>query len=109
MRSIVDLPENQVKSLDLLGKKNDVSRAELVRQAVDLYLNYNQKKETGDIVGHDIFGTVTPGNPDFWEGMDGLAWQHKMRAEWDERDAMCENWGLHEQEDSGFTHKPKGD
>lgn len=107
MRTIVDLPEEQIKSLDAIGRAGDVSRAELVRRAVDLYLKQENLKKGGGIVGADIRGTVKPGDPNFWGGMDGLEWQRKMRAEWDDRDRMYSNWGLQESGSSEFVHKDK--
>ncbi|MEZ5813536.1 MAG: CopG family transcriptional regulator [Alphaproteobacteria bacterium] len=107
MRTIVDLPEEQVQALDKIGHDENVSRAELVRQAVDLYLLDNKRKKTGEVIGPDIFGTVEPGDPEFWDGLNGLEWERKMRAEWDHREAMYGNWGMHENDAPGFQHKPK--
>lgn len=105
MRTIVDLPEEQVKALDKIGEHESLSRAELVRQAVDLYLKQTKKKKAGGIVGPDIRGSVTPGDPNFWDGLDGVEWQRKMRAEWDHREEMYGNWGMNEDGSSKFRHK----
>lgn len=107
MRTIVDLPEEQVRALDKIGQDENVSRAELVRQAVGLYLLDNKRKKTGEVIGPDIFGTVEPGDPEFWDGLSGLEWERKMRAEWDHREEMYGNWGMHENDAPGFQHKPK--
>jgi len=46
MRTIIDLPEDQVKALDQLVEKQATSRAALVRLAVDLLLEH-EKREAG--------------------------------------------------------------
>jgi len=43
MRTIVDLPEDQIKALDSIGKREDLSRTELVRRAVAAYLDGAQE------------------------------------------------------------------
>ena len=103
MRTIVDIPEDQVKALDLLGKKLDTSRAELVRRAVDMYLAAEQKTAKSKL---DQYFGILKGS-DLFEGMDGLAWQRKMRAEWAERDAaidrrLAENKSLHDQDQNDY-------
>lgn len=107
MRTIVDLPEEHVAALDKIGDMDNVSRAELVRQAVDLYLSEHKKKKRGEIIGPDIFGTVKPGDPEFWDGLSGLEWERKMRAEWDHREEMYGNWGMHDNASQDFDHMPK--
>ncbi len=87
MRTIVDLPENHVKTLDILGKKHDVSRAELVRRAVEKYIE-SETKKSADAV--DKYFGIFKDDPTVWGGMDGMAWQRKMRAEWDDRDAAID-------------------
>lgn len=96
MRTIVDISKEDIQALDVLGKKHDLSRAELIRRAVDLYLSETKKKTSGEIVD-DIFGAVAPGDPAYWDGLDGTGWQEKMRAEWDDREAMYGRWGFHEE------------
>lgn len=102
MRTIVDIPEDQVKALDLLGKKGNVSRAELVRQAVGLYLEAEQQKAAGAI---DKYFGFLKDCPDAFGGMDGVEYQQKIRAEWDDRDRMYGNWALNEKADSAYEHK----
>lgn len=93
MRTIVDLPENDVKRLDLLGKKTNLSRAELVRRAITDYLEKDAAATNTEIV-HDIRGISKPGDTRFWDGLSGMEYQEKIRGEWDERDRQ--NWGLQE-------------
>ena len=39
MRTIVDIPDTQVKILDQVSKKKKVSRAKIIRQAVTNYIS----------------------------------------------------------------------
>jgi len=71
MRTIVDLPDEQVGALQQLGSRNGVSRAELVRRAVAEYLD--KHKETGD---DHAFG--------LWKRRhcDALVYENRLREEW---------------------------
>jgi metal-responsive CopG/Arc/MetJ family transcriptional regulator len=71
-RALVGIPESDLKSLDALSDIQNVSRAELIRQAVSMYLM--QFKPATEASG--AFG--------LWQsrGMDGLAYQAKLRDEW---------------------------
>lgn len=75
MRTIVDLPADQVDSLDEWCRREGVSRAEAVRRAVAEHL---RKHHIGD--GKRAFG--------MWRDMaeDGLAHQERLRSEWAARD-----------------------
>jgi len=75
MRTIIDLPAEQVESLDEWCRREGVSRAEAVRRAVAEHL---RKHPTGD--AKRAFGV--------WRDMaeDGLAYQERLRGEWDERE-----------------------
>jgi metal-responsive CopG/Arc/MetJ family transcriptional regulator len=70
MRTLVDLGDAQVEALDELSKRENRSRAALIRQAIDDYL---VKRRSG---GDDAFG--------LWgkRKVDGLAYQEKARREW---------------------------
>ncbi|MGB0720722.1 MAG: CopG family transcriptional regulator, partial [Bdellovibrionales bacterium] len=93
MRTIVDLPDEQVKALDLIGRTDKVSRAELVRQAVHLFLEHNKKKKRGEIIGPDIRGMVKEGDPRYFMGMSTEDWIKEMRGETgDARDVLYKNW-----------------
>ncbi len=103
MRTIVDIPENQIKALDLLGKKEDLSRAELVRRAVKTYLDIEQQnKSAGGLDKH--FGFLKDDLQPF-DGLDALEYERKMRAEWDQRDEMYSNWGMNEKPVPPYTHE----
>ena len=73
MRTIIELPDSQLAALRELEQRKEVSRAELIRQAVAQYLVRHADTETA-------FGA--------WKAprrrpADGLAAQKKLRAEWD--------------------------
>lgn len=72
MRTLVDLTERQIADLDRLSKRHDLSRAELVRRAVDRYLaEAAPDREAG-------FG--------LWKRAavktDGLGFQRRIRKDW---------------------------
>ena len=71
MRTIIDIPSEQLDSLASLCQREGTSRAEAVRRAVASYLN----EQTGDL-DDDAFG--------IWRKrkIDGVAYQRKLRAEW---------------------------
>ncbi len=103
MRTIVDLPEDQVKALDHMGKADNLSRAELVRRAVDLYLNEELKKRSDDSVDK-YFGFLTE-TPNAFDGLDGLSYEQKIRGEWDERDKASRRWGFSESGHAAYKGK----
>ena len=72
MRTIVDLPPEQIAALSKIGKRAKLSRAELIRRAVAEYLS-SRPSEPDDAA----FG--------LWKqnGDDGVEYQHRQRAEWD--------------------------
>ena len=71
MRTIVNLPDEQVRRLDEACRGEGVSRAEAVRRAVASYLDARSvcKRE-------DAFG--------IWRGreVDGLEYERRLRREW---------------------------
>lgn len=72
MRTIVDLPDEQIEALKVLGEQSRTSRTELVRQAVAEYLA--RRSVPADDAAFGI-----------WQGRgeDGLAYQERMRREWE--------------------------
>lgn len=72
MRTIVDLPEDQIQALRALGEQQHLSRAELVRRAVSSYLS--KKRPSNE----QAFG--------IWQSRqeDGVSYQERIRAEWDQ-------------------------
>jgi len=71
MRTLVDIPEDELEELNLLSRSRKVSRAELIRQAVAGFLADNRAGL------EDSFG--------IWKkrGVDGLKYQEKLRGEWE--------------------------
>ncbi len=72
MRTIIDLPDRQVEALERICRSRKLSRAELIRQAVDRYLQEHLP------VRDQAFG--------LWKraGLreDGVAFQTRLRKEW---------------------------
>lgn len=73
MRTIVDLPEEQIAALKQLSKQSKLSRAELLRLAVGEYLQDHCADRTDNAFG-------------IWRGQapDGLDYQRQLRQEWSE-------------------------
>jgi len=71
MRTIIDLPDEQVDALHQLGSRDNLSRAELVRRAVAEYLDKRR-----DIGSDHAFG--------LWKYLDcdALDYEDRLRGEW---------------------------
>jgi hypothetical protein len=78
VRTIVDLPDEQIRALDAYGKKYGVSRAEAVRRAVARFLPKRRQRSV-DFRNDPAFGS--------WKNraVDSVEYQRKLRAEWDDR------------------------
>lgn len=75
MRTIIELPDDQIEALDGICRRDGISRAEAVRQAVTLLMRERSASRSGLAFG-------------IWRGkdaVDGLAYQEKLRREWGER------------------------
>ena len=72
MRTLVDIPDEQIDDLAIICEAKKVSRAELIRQAISFYIGTNK------LVPADAFGLWQTKQPT----MDGLAYQEQARAEW---------------------------
>lgn len=73
MRTIIELPEEQISGLAALCEREGISRAEAIRRAVDRLLESVQ----GETAGYrEAFG--------LWrhKGRDGRAYVEQLRAEW---------------------------
>ncbi len=70
MRTIVDIPDQNIQALDTVCGRENISRAEAVRRAVADYLAKNYSDEDA------AFG--------IWKGhkADGLKYQAELRNEW---------------------------
>jgi metal-responsive CopG/Arc/MetJ family transcriptional regulator len=71
MRTLVDIPEDELEELNLLSRSRKVSRAELIRQAVAGFLAENRAGL------EDSFGIWSK------RGVDGVEYQEKLRGEWE--------------------------
>lgn len=81
-RTIVDIEEENIKALDALGKKRKTSRAALVRRGVELVLQEAKEEESEDLL-EKYFGFFKD-DPDAFDGLDAVAYQQKMRDEWED-------------------------
>jgi hypothetical protein len=78
MRTIVDLPKEQIEALDSYAKAKGISRAAAVRESVAAYLPARKKKI--DWRRHPAFGSEK-----MPKGLDSVEYVRKLRAEWDHR------------------------
>lgn len=71
MRTLVDIPDEDIKLISKVVKKRSISRAEFVRRAIDAALAPYRKK-----MEHKAFG--------LWADLaeDGLEYQERLRSEW---------------------------
>lgn len=72
MRTIIELPEEQVGALREICEREGISRAEAIRRAVRAYT----RKRAGNVA--DAFG--------LWKDreVDGLTYEDRVRREWAE-------------------------
>jgi hypothetical protein len=71
MRTLVDIPEGELEQLTVLSRSRNVSRAELIRQAVSGFLSENKAGLESS------FG--------LWKkrAVDGVKYQEQLRREWE--------------------------
>jgi hypothetical protein len=72
VRTIIDLPEDQLDALDGICRRESISRAEAIRRAVDLLV-----RDRAAGASHAAFG--------LWRAersVDGLTYQDRLRQEW---------------------------
>ena len=74
MRTIIELPADQVETLDAMCKRDGLSRAEAIRRAVAEHV-----RRYGSSGAERAFG--------LWRARkaDGLKYQERLRREWDHR------------------------
>jgi metal-responsive CopG/Arc/MetJ family transcriptional regulator len=81
MRTLVDIPDKQLEQLNAISETRKVSRAELVRQAIDAFLEQNRPaRESAFGIWRDC-KVVLPGRSEALPE-DGLAYQQHLRGEW---------------------------
>ncbi len=74
MRTLVDIPDEDIQWLDLKASQEGKSRAALVREAVTKYRSSESRQ------GIQRYFGLWSGRDDVGDGLD---YQRKMRAEWD--------------------------
>jgi metal-responsive CopG/Arc/MetJ family transcriptional regulator len=70
MRTLVDIPDQQITALASICANQHLSREEAIRQAIALYIEQN-KPATDD--GFGLWGK---------EPRDGMTYQEQVRSEW---------------------------
>jgi hypothetical protein len=81
MRALVDIPDHQLEDLGVICKARKLSRAEAVRQALEVFIQQNRPARDeafGLWKGKTIY---LPGDPEPLPE-DGLAFQERLRSEW---------------------------
>ena len=71
MRTVIELPDEQLRQLADVCRREGVSRAEVIRRAVADYLDARQVRD-----GDDVFGLWRDRN------LDGLQYERRRRREW---------------------------
>ena len=71
MRTLVDIGDKEIQALDELAAEENVSRAALIRRAIDDLLRKQAKRAVSD--AFNLWGP---------EAKDGLALQEELRQEW---------------------------
>ena len=71
MRTLVDIPEEDLSLLKKIGEAGNISRAELVRRAISAYLSPH--KHAAPLRAFGLWGR---------NKRDGLEYQEKIRREW---------------------------
>ncbi|MGJ8634411.1 MAG: ribbon-helix-helix protein, CopG family [Luteolibacter sp.] len=74
MRTIIEVPDEMIRSLDLVSGSEKRSRAALIREAINDYLD-KRAVPTAEVA----FG--------LWKDHreDGVEYQNKLRSEWERR------------------------
>jgi predicted transcriptional regulator len=71
MRTLIDITELQVQALEDIAKAEKLSRAAVIRAAIDEYVRRRNRSEADEAFG--LWGK---------NGMDGLEYQEQVRSEW---------------------------
>lgn len=83
MRTLIDIPDDHISDLAEMGQSQKKSRAALVRESIARTIaDYREQRRLDAIDA--AFGV--------WKGQveDGLDYQRRLRAEWDEVDERIE-------------------
>jgi metal-responsive CopG/Arc/MetJ family transcriptional regulator len=74
MRTLVDIPDDQIEELNKLAEREKVSRAALVRQAIaDMLAAKRSVRGEGIAAAFGLWAD---------RDEDGLAYQERLRSEW---------------------------
>jgi hypothetical protein len=76
VRTIVDLPDDQIAALDSYGRREGVSRAEAVRRAVAAFVPMKGRKKA-DLKAHPAFGSSKR-----YRKEDSVVTVRRLREEW---------------------------
>jgi predicted transcriptional regulator len=71
MKTLIDIPDNDIQKLERLAGSRKTSRASVIREAIANYL-----ADQGRAQGSDAFGAWKK------QKVDGLKHQRKLRSEW---------------------------
>ena len=74
MRTIIELPEEQIRELSEITRRERISRAEAIRRAIAAYLHSQASRSEA---AEKAFGS--------WKGRrrgDGLRYEDRLRDEW---------------------------
>ena len=77
IRTIISLEPEDKEWLDRTAKEEGVTMTQLIRQAVR---RYRQERAAGSVSYEQLLGRTSG----LWKGEDGLAYQQRIRGEWDE-------------------------
>ena len=86
MRTLVDIPEPDLSLLTRLSQEEAISRAELVRRAIAHYLQPH--RQTAALLGFGLWKDTAKLSARHADPNDGLAYQDKIRGEWDDRGTL---------------------
>ena len=72
MRTIIDLPADQLEALDAMCRREDISRAEAIRRAVAQHIRLDRESQPKRAFG-------------LWRGrrVSGVTYERRLRSEWD--------------------------
>ena len=74
MRTVIDLPDEIIDTLDRVSSRENRSRAALIREAISDYLKRNALPPADEAFG------IWKGKPE-----DGMKYQKRLRGDWEGR------------------------
>lgn len=79
MRAIIEIPDKQINDLALIAKAKKLPRAEIIRQAIAVYIASNKPSAES---AFGLWAKQNPQAPLKEHPKDGMQYQEKVRAEW---------------------------